>query len=235
MPLDINAFRSIANQNPDKLVYVHGQSLKTTRNQERHGAHTYRAATNAFLKACTDHYGSRMGEAIVKFLLADIEGGKPLTARKIKALVEFADEKMGSADKLSTGVKEIGLSEIGKDKMLRVGFRQSTKLAKADAGQKSAAAATLGAFKFDANGKVDIEAVLRHLNTLTAKPRPAASPSCGRWRRSATPARRTRPLPRLPSSSSPRPRSRARSCSRSISSRRSTRWTTTSFPPSTRA
>ena len=168
MPLDINAFRSIANQNPDKLVYVHGQSLKTTRNQERHGAHTYRAATNAFLKACTDHYGSRMGEAIVKFLLADIEGGKPLTARKIKALVEFADEKMGSADKLSTGVKEIGLSEIGKDKMLRVGFRQSTKLAKADAGQKSAAAATLGAFKFDANGKVDIEAVLRHLNTLHA-------------------------------------------------------------------
>lgn len=75
MPLDINALRAIANQNPDKLVYVHGQSLKTTRNVAHHGAHTYQAATNAFLKACTDHYGSRMGEAIVKFLLADIEGG----------------------------------------------------------------------------------------------------------------------------------------------------------------
>ena len=113
MPLDINAFRSIANQTPDKLVYVHGQSLKTTRNQERHGAHTYQAATNAFLKACTDHYGSRMGDAIVKFLQADIEGGKPLTARKIKALVEFADETMGSATKIDVGGKAVELEKVG--------------------------------------------------------------------------------------------------------------------------
>ena len=68
MPLDINAFRSIANQNPDKFVYAQGETLKVSRSETRHGAHTYRAATNAFLKACTDHYGSRMGEAIVKFL-----------------------------------------------------------------------------------------------------------------------------------------------------------------------
>ena len=90
MSIDINAFRSIANQSPDKFVYAQGDTLKASHSDTSHDAHTYRAATNAFLKACVDHYGSQMGSAIVRFLQDDIEGGKPLTARKIKALVEFA-------------------------------------------------------------------------------------------------------------------------------------------------
>ena len=168
MPLDINAFRSIAGQSPDKFIYAQGETLKASRSETRHGAHTYRAATNAFLKACVDHYGSRMGEAIVKFLQADIEGGKPLTARKIKALVEFADETMGSAKSINVGGKAVELEKIGTDSMSRVGFRTSTKLAKAQAGQRQSAAATLAAFKFGADGKVDLDAVLRHLNTFRA-------------------------------------------------------------------
>ena len=168
MPLDINAFRSIAGQSPDKFIYAQGETLKASRSETRHGAHTYRAATNAFLKACVDHYGSRMGEAIVKFLQADIEGGKPLTARKIKALVEFADETMGSAKTIDVGGTAVELEKVGTDSMSRVGFRTSTKLVKAQAGQRQSAAATLAAFKFGADGKVDLDAVLRHLNTFRA-------------------------------------------------------------------
>ena len=168
MPLDINAFRSIAGQSPDKFIYAQGETLKASRSDTRHGAHTYRAATNAFLKACVDHYGSRMGEAIVKFLQADIEGGKPLTARKIKALVEFADETMGSAKTIDVGGTAVELEKVGTDSMSRVGFRTSTKLVKAQAGQRQSAAATLAAFKFGADGKVDLDAVLRHLNTFRA-------------------------------------------------------------------
>ena len=59
MPLDINAFRSIASQSPDKLVYVQGESLKTTRNQAHHAAHTYKVATDAFLAA----YRRQVGKA----------------------------------------------------------------------------------------------------------------------------------------------------------------------------
>ena len=103
MSIDINAFRAIANQNPNKLVYVQGQSLKTTRNEAHHGAHTYRAATNAFLKACTDHYGSRMGAAIVKFLLTDIEGGN-IVFRCDKALGRQIRERLQSAAGLKPGV-----------------------------------------------------------------------------------------------------------------------------------
>ena len=168
MSIDINAFRSIANQSPDKFVYAQGETLKTSRSDTTHGAHTYRAATNAFLKACVDHYGARMGEAIVKFLQDDIEGGKPLTARKIKALVEFADETMGSATHINVGGKAVELGKVGTDSMSRVGFRTETKFDKAQAGQQSSAAATLAAFKFGADGKVDLDAMLRHLNTFRA-------------------------------------------------------------------
>lgn len=48
MALDINAFRTIASQNPDKLVYVQGESLKTTRNQAHHAAHAGTAAADGF-------------------------------------------------------------------------------------------------------------------------------------------------------------------------------------------
>ena len=90
MSIDINAFRSIANQSPDKFVYAQGDTLKASHSDTSHDAHTYRAATNAFLKACVDHYGSRMGSAIVQFLQADIEDGKPLTDQQIVDLVENA-------------------------------------------------------------------------------------------------------------------------------------------------
>ena len=168
MPLDINAFRAIANQNPDKFVYAQGDVLKTTKNEAHHEAHTYLAATSAFLKACGEHYGSRMGKAFVEFLQADIVGGKPLTARKIKALVAFADEKMGSAKKIDVGGKAVELEKIGTDKMSRVGRERAAKIANAQDGQRTSAAATLAAFKFGADGKVDLDAMLRHLNTFHA-------------------------------------------------------------------
>ena len=168
MSIDINAFRSIANQSPDKFVYAQGDTLKASHSDTSHGERTYRAATNAFLKACVDHYGSQMGTAIVQFLQADIEGGKPLTARKIKALVEFADEKMGSATKVDVGGKEVELEKIGTDSMSRVGFSRETKIAKAKAGQQTSSSATLAAFKFGADGKVDLNAMLRHLFTFRA-------------------------------------------------------------------
>ena len=184
MPLDINAFRSIAGQSPDKFIYAQGETLKASRSDTRHGAHTYRAATNAFLKACTDHYGSRMGDAIVKFLQADIDGGKPLTARKIKALVEFADEKMGSAKTIDVGGKAVELEKVGTDKMSRVGFRQSSKFAKAQAGQRQSAADTLAAFKFGADGKVDLTA-------SSATSTPSAPISTARSRLTRIPSRAT--------------------------------------------
>ena len=168
MSIDINAFRLIANQSPDKFVYAQGDTLKASHSDTSHDAHTYRAATNAFLKACVDHYGSQMGSAIVRFLQDDIEGGKPLTARKIKALVEFADEKMGSATKVDVGGKEVELEKIGTDSMSRVGFSRESKIAKAKAGQQTSSAATLAAFKFGADGKVDLNAMLRHLFTFRA-------------------------------------------------------------------
>ena len=168
MPLDINAFRSIANQNPDKLVYVHGQSLKTTRNQERHGAHTYKAATDAFLAAYRQHYGAILGDALKRHLEAEGNAGKPLTARTIKALVAFADEKMGSATSVDAGGKAVDVAKLGTDKMSRVGFGYDSKVSKAQAGQAKSAADTLAAFKFGTDGKVDLAAMLRHLNTFRA-------------------------------------------------------------------
>ena len=117
MSININAFRAIANQNPDRLVYAQGEALGVTKHKTNHEVHTYLAATNAFLRACVDHYGSRLGEAVVKFLQADIEGGKPLTARKIKALIEFADETMGSATKIDVGGRAVEIEGIGTDEM----------------------------------------------------------------------------------------------------------------------
>ncbi len=54
MPLDINAFRSIAQQSPDKFIYAPNNTLKASRSGMKHGAHTYKAATDAFVKACAD-------------------------------------------------------------------------------------------------------------------------------------------------------------------------------------
>lgn len=140
MPLDINAFRSIASQSPDKLVYVQGESLKTTRNQAHHGAHTYKAATDAFLAAYRQHYGAILGDALKRHLEAEGNAGKPLTARTIKALVAFADEKIGSATHVDAAGRSVKLDEIGTDDLSRVGWSQAGKIAKAEAGQKKAAA-----------------------------------------------------------------------------------------------
>ena len=168
MPLDINAFRSIAAQSPDKLVYVQDGALRTTKNQAHHGAHTYKAATDAFIKAYTDHYGVKLGDALQRHLQADGNVGTPLTARKIKALVAFADEKMGSATSVDAGGRQVDLETLGLDKMRRVGFSRNTKLANAAAGQQETAASTLQALKFGKDGKVDHTAMLRHINTFRA-------------------------------------------------------------------
>lgn len=140
MPLDINAFRSIASQSPDKLVYVQGESLKTTRNQAHHAAHTYKAAPDAFLAAFRQHYGAALGDALKRHLEAEGNAGKPLTARTIKALVAFADEKIGSATHVDAAGRSVKLDEIGTDDLSRVGWSQAGKIAKAEAGQKKAAA-----------------------------------------------------------------------------------------------
>lgn len=168
MPLDINAFRSIASQSPDKLVYVQGESLKTTRNQAHHAAHTYKAATDAFLAAYRQHYGAILGDALKRHLEAEGNAGKPLTARTIKALVAFADEKIGSATHVDAAGRSVKLDEVGTDDLSRVGWSQAGKIAKAEAGQKNAAAATLAALKFGPDGKVDLEAMLRtHIADLS--------------------------------------------------------------------
>lgn len=54
--------------------------LSSTRNATTHRVHTYKAATDAFVKSCRDHYGVRMGAAIWQHLEADGNTGKPLTA-----------------------------------------------------------------------------------------------------------------------------------------------------------
>ena len=38
MSIDINAFRSIANQSPDKFVYAQGDTLKASHSDTSHGA-----------------------------------------------------------------------------------------------------------------------------------------------------------------------------------------------------
>ena len=168
MPLDINAFRSIASQSPDRLVYVQGESLKTTRNQAHHAAHTYKAATDAFLAAYRQHYGAILGDALKRHMEAEGNAGKPLTARTIKALVAFADEKIGSATHVDAAGRSVKLDEIGTDDLSRVGWSQAGKIAKAEAGQEKAAAATLAAPKFGPDGKVDLEAMLRtHIADLS--------------------------------------------------------------------
>ena len=166
MALDINAFRSIANQNPDKLVYVQGNSLKTTRNEAHHDAHTYKAATDAFLSAYRQHYGEALGDALKRHLEAEDNAGKPLTARKIKALCDFAEEKIGDKSSIKVGDSSFKIAEIGTEKLGSKGVFKSTKIANAQAGQRNAADATLAAFRCADGGKVNIESLLRSLNTL---------------------------------------------------------------------
>lgn len=145
MPLDINSFRSIANRSPDEFVYAQGETLKTSRSGTTHGAHTYKAATDAFVKACIDHYGVPLGEAIRKHLEADGNGGTPLTARKIKALVAFADDRLGSGSCVKVGDATVNLAKLGTDKMLSKGFLTSTKIRNAQTGGANAASATFTA------------------------------------------------------------------------------------------
>lgn len=165
MPLDISAFRSIASQSPDKFVYAQNQTLKASRSATKHGAPSY-AAADAFIKACSDHYGKRMADAIKKYLASDGNEGKPLTARKVKALVAFADEKMGSATRVGIGGTAFSIEKVGLDKMKRVGSRFDTKISNAQEGQRESAADVLAAFKPDADGKLDFKQTLRHINTF---------------------------------------------------------------------
>ena len=56
MALDISAFRSIAAQNPDRLVYVSGQKLKSAKTQATRGPEAFKAAVDAFVKALRKIY-----------------------------------------------------------------------------------------------------------------------------------------------------------------------------------
>ena len=136
MSIDFNSFCSIASQRPDKAIYVQGDTLKATSNAATKSVDKFQSATTAFIDVCKARYGAAMADALRRHLQDDLATGKPLTARKIKALIDFADEKMGSATKIDIGGKMVDLSKIGPDKMGRTGIRQSTKLAKAAAGQQ---------------------------------------------------------------------------------------------------
>ena len=51
MPIDISAFRSIAAQSSDRLVYVSGEKLKSAKTQGSRGPEVFKAAVDAFVKA----------------------------------------------------------------------------------------------------------------------------------------------------------------------------------------
>ncbi len=51
MSLDISAFRSIAAQSPDKLVYASGEKLKSAKTQGTRGPEAFKAAVDAFIQA----------------------------------------------------------------------------------------------------------------------------------------------------------------------------------------
>lgn len=91
MPLDINAFRSIAGQSPDKFIYAQGETLKASRSETRHGAHTYRAATNAFLKAERD----RLADELV-----DLPAGQEFDVKN--ARLQEIDQQILQSEKQQT-------------------------------------------------------------------------------------------------------------------------------------
>ena len=77
MPIDISAFRSIAAQSPDRLVYVQGDQLKSAKTQGSLDIEAFKAATNAFLDAYKEHYGAAFGQMARNTLQEFVEAGRP--------------------------------------------------------------------------------------------------------------------------------------------------------------
>ena len=169
MPLDFDAFRSMtANLDGGKLIYLQGDQLKSTGSASASKQTAFAAATDAFLRAYTRHYGAAIGDAARRFLEQDDNAGKPLSASVVRRLINFASDKALGGTTAKVGGLTIDLAKIGTDTIPFQGFRKNTKLQRAEAGANQSALDTLAAFQRGEGGKVDFTAMLRHLNTLHA-------------------------------------------------------------------
>ena len=126
------------------MLYVQDGQLKSTTAQKSRGSaqfEEFKAATNAFIDSFKEHYGAKLGQTARNTLQEYIEMGRPITASVVTQLLDFADkfvkDNLGSTHSVTVGDRTIDLGKIGLDKMSRVGFRQTTKIAKAQAGQRS--------------------------------------------------------------------------------------------------
>ena len=174
MPIDIQAFRSITGRSDqESLFYVKDNNLMATtaRDVRSTGSvHQFKAATKVFLDAYRRHYGAALGQMASNTLQEYVEMGRPLSARVVKALVDFSDkfvdENMGSGKSVKVGDVEVDLTTICTDKLLSTGVFKSTKIRNALKGGLKAAAETFTAITQSTGGTVDVPGLLRHLETL---------------------------------------------------------------------
>ena len=166
MPLDISAFRSIATQSPDKLVYVSGEKVKTTKTQGTRGPESFKAAVDAFIKAYGDHYGAKLGNMSRQSLQEFADGTKPLTASVVKQMLDYADSKMGSARTVTVGETTIDVSKIGKEKIPFKGFNSAKNGKSVEDRRLDATYDVFAAFACKDGGKVDADGLLRKLKAL---------------------------------------------------------------------
>ena len=132
MPIDINAFRAISSKaNGTDLLYVHGDSLKSTKAQGSRDIMAFKAATQAFLDAYKAHYGAALGQMARNTLQEFVEADRPLSASVVSQHVTYADEKMGSHTVVKVGDVAVDLTKLCTDKLLSTGLTKSTKLANA--------------------------------------------------------------------------------------------------------
>ena len=165
MSLDISAFRSIAAQSPDRLVYVSGQKLKSAKTQGTRGPEAFKAAVDAFVKAYGDHYGAKLGNMSRQSLQEFADGSKPLTASVVKQMLDYADGKVGSAHVVTVAGTEIDISKIGTEKIPFQGFSRTTKSDRAWKGQGQAVKDALATLACKDGGKIDPKALLKALST----------------------------------------------------------------------
>ena len=168
MPIDISAFRSIATQSPNRLVYVSGENVKSAKTQGTRGPEVFKAAVDAFIKAYGDHYGAKLGNMSRQSLQEYADGSKPLTASVVKQMLDYADGKVGSARTITVGDAKIDISKIGTDKIPFQGFSSATRDKRAEEGRYKAMDAVFDAFACKDGGKVDAAGLLKKLNTLGA-------------------------------------------------------------------
>lgn len=168
MPLDIQAFRSIAAQNPDKLVFVQGESLKTASRAAQGTPEAFKAATEAFIRAYGEHYGAKLGNMSRQSLQEYADGSKPLTASVVSQMLAYADGKAGDKRMVQVGDAKIDIAKVGTEKIPFQGFTTATRAQRAEAGRKAALEGVLAAFECKDGGKVDAAGLLKQLNTLGA-------------------------------------------------------------------